>query len=97
MASRQYELTFILPPSLAEDEINAVQENVSTWLTNSQGEITRTSHWGRQRLAYSIQNYKEGYYIFIEFNGEPTGLKELDRRIRLDTTILRHLIVRVGD
>lgn len=97
MASRQYELTFILPPSLAEDEINAVQENVSTWLSNNQGEITRTSHWGRQRLAYAVNNYKEGYYIFIEFTGEPSGLKELDRRIRLDTTILRHLIVRVDE
>jgi small subunit ribosomal protein S6 len=94
---RQYELTFILPPSLAEDEIRAAQETVEGWITSGSGEITKVSHWGRRRLEYPIENYKEGYYILIEFQSDPAIIRDVDRRVRLDVTYIRHLIVHVGD
>lgn len=97
MDSRQYELTYVLPPSLAEDEINSMQETIQGWITMHGGEITKVSHWGRRRLAYTIQNYKEGYYILYHVSTAPANLKDLDRRMRLDTTILRHLIVRLDE
>lgn len=92
---RQYELTFILPPALAEDEITAMQNTVQGWITDQQGEVIKVSHWGRRRLAYAIQNYKEGYYILMEFKTQPKNIKDLDRRIRLEVGIIRHLIVHV--
>lgn len=95
MEPRQYELTFILPPSMAEDEVNNIQDTISGWVTGQQGEVTKASHWGRRRLAYPIQNYKEGYYILLEFDSDPEAIKDLDRRIRLNASIIRHLIVRV--
>jgi len=97
MAQRLYELTFILPPALAEEEVTAVQDSVTGWITDGEGEVVKASHWGRRRLAYSIQNYKEGYYILLEMNAEPDSLTELERRIRLEANILRHLVVRVED
>jgi small subunit ribosomal protein S6 len=97
MDSRQYELTYILPPSLAEDEITAMQETVQGWIAMHGGEITKVSQWGRRRLAYSLQNYKEGYYILYQFTTAPNNLKDLDRRLRLDTSVLRHLIIRLDD
>lgn len=94
---RDYELTFILPPSLAEDEINQIQDNVQSWITNQSGEIVKASHWGRKRLAYAIENYKEGYYIFLQVKTPPSSWKDVDRRMRLDSNILRHLVVRMDD
>jgi len=94
MEKRQYELTFILPPALAEDEIAEVEKNVTTWIGNQEGEIEKSSHWGRRRLAYPIENYKEGYYILLEILMPPTGLTDVDRRMRLDASIIRHLAVR---
>lgn len=93
MSHRQYELIFILPPLLAEDEINTIQETVTTWVTNQGGEITKSSHWGRRRLAYPIQNYKEGYYILLEVSTSPDSITEIERRIKLDDNIIRHLMV----
>lgn len=97
MALRQYELTFILPPSLAEDEINEIEERVTNWITGKQGNIIKTSHWGRMKMAYPIQSYKEGYYILMEFVGEAAEIQDLNRRIRLDDNIIRHLFVRVEE
>lgn len=94
---RQYELTFILPPSMAEDEIRAAQETVEGWITSAGGEITKASHWGRRRLEYTIQSYKEGYYILLEFTADPAIIRDVERRLRLDVTYLRHLVVRLGD
>ncbi|NJL94270.1 MAG: 30S ribosomal protein S6 [Anaerolineae bacterium] len=94
---RRYELTFILPPALSEEDIQGRQETVRGWIANNAGEIVKESHWGRRRLAYPIQNYKEGYYILMEFAGPTDGIKDLDRRMRLDTGYLRHLIVRVDE
>jgi small subunit ribosomal protein S6 len=94
---RQYELIFILPPTLAEDETKAIVDALQEWITEPQGEIVKVSHWGRRRLEYNIQNYKAGYYVLMEFKSESPNLKDLDRRIRLEATILRHLIVRQGD
>jgi small subunit ribosomal protein S6 len=95
--SRQYELIFILPPTLAEDETAAIVDAVQGWITEPGGEIVKVSHWGRRRLEYVIQNYKEGYYILFEFKADPKSIKDLDRRVRLETSILRHLIVKVDD
>jgi small subunit ribosomal protein S6 len=97
MDVREYELTFILPPAMSEDEINALQENVIGWITAQQGEVLKNSHWGRRHLAYAINNYKEGYYILLQIKLPGAGLKEIDRRMRLDGTILRHLIVRLDE
>jgi len=92
---RQYELTYIVPPSLAEDEINTIQETVKSWVIDQNGEVVKVSPWGRRTLAYMIQTYKEGYYTLIEFKAEPDILLDLDRRLRLDANIIRHLIVQV--
>lgn len=97
MSKRQYELTFILPPLLAEDEIGTLQETVEGWIAAGEGEVTKVSHWGRRKLAYPIQNYKEGYYILIEMSNLPASIKELERRMRLDDNIIRHLVVLAED
>lgn len=91
---RPYELTFILPPALPDTEIEVVQGTIQGWITDSGGEISKATHWGRRKLAYPIQNYKEGYYILLEFNADSLAIKDLDRRLRLEGSVLRHLIVK---
>lgn len=95
--SRLYELTYILPPALAEEEVTSVQDTINTWITNQAGEVLKANHWGRRKLAYPIQNYKEGYYIYTEFQSEPKAITDVDRRLRLQAEVLRHLIVRVDE
>ncbi len=90
---RQYELTFILPPATAEAEIEVLLGTIQGWITESGGEIVKATHWGRRKLAYPIQNYKEGYYILLEYKADSLAIKDLERRLRLDASVLRHLVI----
>ncbi|MBQ1690458.1 MAG: 30S ribosomal protein S6, partial [Firmicutes bacterium] len=49
--------------------------------------------WGMRKLAYPIQKKSEGYYVVVEFEGNPTLPKELDRRLRISDNVMRHIIV----
>jgi small subunit ribosomal protein S6 len=94
---RTYEITYILPVNLGEDVQKATEERVKGWITGSGGEIKNASHWGRRSLAYNIKTNRDGYYIFIESEMEPSSLTDFDRRMSLENNVLRHLVVRVDD
>ena len=91
---RQYELGFIIPSSVLEQDTQRIIDMVKGWVEDLGGEVTNVDYWGRRRLAYPIEDYREGYYVFLlmDFPGEQ--LPELERRILLNDQIIRHLVVR---
>ncbi len=88
-----YEVMFILNPALEDDKKEAAIEAVKEIITGEKGEVGNTDVWGMRKLAYPIQKKNEGYYVVIEFKGEPTLPKELDRRLKISDDIMRHIIV----
>ncbi|MFY9139521.1 MAG: 30S ribosomal protein S6 [Thermacetogeniaceae bacterium] len=91
---RSYETLFILKPDLEEEAITAAIEKLTTLIQNHKGTVEQVDRWGKKRLAYEIQDYREGYYTLVLFQGEPETAKELDRVMRLSDEVLRHVIVR---
>ena len=87
-----YEVMFILDPALEDDKKEAAIEAVKE-IISSEGEVGNTDVWGMRKLAYPIQKKNEGYYVVIEFTGEPTLPKELDRRLKISDNVMRHIIV----
>ena len=87
-----YEVMFILDPALEDDKKEAAIEAVKE-IISSEGEVGNTDVWGMRKLAYPIQKKNEGYYVVIEFKGEPTLPKELDRRLKISDNVMRHIIV----
>lgn len=94
--TNKYELVFVLSMELGDDGIEAYQQRVED-LINEHGEVTNVDVWGQRKLAYEIQDQREGYYILINFNAEPEFPQELDRVLKLNDQVLRHLIVRAED
>jgi small subunit ribosomal protein S6 len=90
---REYELMYLLTPELPEDEMTAANERVSSLITNRGGEITKADSWGRRRLAYPIRRHLDGYYTILRFNLEPNLTVELERNLRLNEQVLRHILV----
>lgn len=97
---RAYELMAILLPELAEDDLTAAINQVTTHVGNINGEvreILKDSPWGRRRLAYSIrfngQDYRDGYYVIWHFSADPGSLGDLERELKLDTRVIRYLLV----
>jgi len=91
---RAYETLFILKPDLEEEAITAAIERLTTLIQNNNGTVEQVNRWGKKKLAYEIQDYREGYYTLILFQGEPETAKELDRVMRLSDEVMRHIIVR---
>ncbi|WP_027364739.1 30S ribosomal protein S6 [Desulfotruncus alcoholivorax] len=91
---RRYELVFILRPDLEEEALDAAIAKVRSLAENNGAEVTKLDKWGKRRLAYEIKHVRDGFYVVMNFNGEPESAAEIDRVLKISDEILRHIIVR---
>jgi len=91
---RSYECAVIFYPGLDEESLKAGMKKYAGVIDSGGGEITRLETWGKRKLAYEIDDQSEGHYYFYRFRCENKVLDELGRQMRIDESILRHLIVR---
>ena len=89
---RDYELLFVLDPTLEEEKKEAILETVKS-VINAGGEAGEADVWGERRLAYSINKKNTGYYVVLPFKAEADLPKELDRRLKINENVMRHIIV----
>jgi small subunit ribosomal protein S6 len=94
---RNYELTFIVPADVSEEELHGVVSQVQGWIEVAQGKVTRVDQWGRRRLAYHIGEYNEGFYVLLDVEMNPTATTELERNLKLSDKVMRYLLVRAND
>ena len=91
---RAYELMLILDPDLEE---RTVQPSLDTYLNvvrNDGGTVETIDIWGRRRLAYEIDKNAEGIYAVVTLQAEPATVKELDRQLSLNESVLRTKVIR---
>ena len=91
---RAYELMVILDPNLEE---RTVQPSLDTYLNvvrNDGGTVDNVDVWGRRRLAYEIDKNAEGIYAVVNLQAEPATVKELDRQLTLNESVLRTKVIR---
>jgi small subunit ribosomal protein S6 len=95
--TRQYELVYIALPDSTEEVLADLHQQVAAVVERFGGTIDRTEPWGRRRLAYDINNQREGTYVLEVISGPAAMTAELDRRLRVLDVVMRHLIVRVDE
>ena len=95
MTGRTYELIYILVPEATEQQVAELQTQVEGIVSRMGGTIEKTDPWGRRKLAYEIGKHKEGFYVLQVIQGGGELMKELDRRLKNQEGLIRHLIVRV--
>jgi small subunit ribosomal protein S6 len=98
VTTTEYEVTYVLRPNLEETEVderaNAIAEGVKSRGGEVVGELEKA---GKRRLAYEIDDVREGYYVTMNFRSSGDEQKELERQLRLNESVLRHIIIRKGD
>jgi small subunit ribosomal protein S6 len=94
---RIYEELFIVKPDAPEEEVNAFVEQLKTQLTSAGATVDKVDLWGKRRLAYRVDKYREGTYVLFQFTAGPETVKELERRLRVSDVVLKFLTVRIDE
>ena len=89
-----YENTIIAKQDLAEKDIKTVKDKYNDLINNSSGKVIKIEEWGLLNLANKINNYRKGFYIHYKFEGNSKTLNEIEKKIKLDSAIIRHLTVK---
>lgn len=93
---RNYEIMFIVRPTLGEDEVKKVVKDFSEIITKNGGKVTKEENMGQRELAYEIKDFKSGYYFVFEVESkDDKAIKEFDRLALINNDIVRHLITKV--
>ena len=91
-----YEAVLIFKTELADADRNALLDRFKGHIEEN-GEVVSVDDWGNRRLAYEIDDLKEGYYYIVDFKSEPDHIKEFERRLRLSDFVLRYMVIRKED
>ena len=91
---RNYEVMVILDPDLEERTIAPSLDQYLTLVRTDGGSVEKVDVWGRRRLAYEIQKKAEAIYAVIDLTAEPATVKELDRQLGLNESVLRTKVIR---
>jgi small subunit ribosomal protein S6 len=91
---RRYELMLVLRPDAPDERISAIVDRTTRQITADGGQIVKVAPWGRRRLAYPIERYREGSYHIVVFEAPSPTIAEIERTLLITEEILRHLIVR---
>ena len=92
---RRYELMLVLRPDVADDRAQAVIDRTTRQISATGGQIVKVAPWGRRRLAYQIDRYREGSYHIILFEAPSDAIVELEHTLLITEEVLRHLVTRV--
>jgi small subunit ribosomal protein S6 len=91
---RRYELMLVLRPDVPDDRSQAVIDRTTRQITTAGGQILKVAPWGRRRLAYPIDRYREGSYHIVLFHAPPEVLAEMEHTLQITEEVLRHLVTR---
>jgi small subunit ribosomal protein S6 len=94
---RRYELMLLLRPDLEDDKLQSAVEKVTRAIVNAGGSLSKVSPWGKRRLAYNIQAFREASYFLIHFDIEPAQVRGIERGLLISEEILRHLVTVIED
>lgn len=93
MTPTQYETTLVVDAHLSNEQIESAVEKYAKLITDNGGTIKLIDRWGKRRLAYEIKKKQYGFYVYIRFEAPGTLIKLMEREIKLDDFIIRHLTV----
>jgi small subunit ribosomal protein S6 len=94
---KTYETVFIVRPDLQQEELDKELEFYKNNIEQHGGKIIKVEPWGRQTMAYEIENFRDGYYFLIQFEANEDYYKELTMRFRYNENVVRFVLVAIDD
>ena len=91
---KKYEVMYIVNASVEDDKRKALIEALNKIITDQGGKVTDTNEWGMRDFAYEIDDMKKGYYVVVKFTADNAGVKEFDRLLGINPSVVRYMITR---
>lgn len=91
---KKYEVMYIINASVEDDKRSALIADLAKIITDHGGKVTDTNEWGMRDFAYEIDDMKKGYYVVVKFEADNACVKEYDRLMRINPSVVRYMITR---
>ncbi|WP_335871908.1 30S ribosomal protein S6 [Bacillus sp. 2205SS5-2] len=91
---RKYEFMYIIRPTVDDEAKKAVVERFSNVLTSNGAEIIESKDWGKRRLAYEINDFRDGFYQLVTVKSGSEAVNEFDRLAKISDDIIRHIVIK---
>ncbi|MBP7175658.1 MAG: 30S ribosomal protein S6 [Thermoclostridium sp.] len=92
----KYESIFVISALLEDEKIQEIITKVKTLIETS-GQLEKIDEWGKKRLAYEIDDQKEGYYTLVQFSAASDFPAELERIYKITEGVLKYLVIRLDE
>jgi len=89
-----YENTLVTRQDLAKNELDKIKNKYSELINENSGKVIKIEEWGLLNLSRKIRKYNKGFYIHYKFEGSKETLNEINKKIKVDSSIIRYLIVK---
>ena len=94
---KKYEIMIIVNASLDDAQFEALEKRLFAPILENGGSIDNVDNWGKRKLAYEINGLSDGDYTLIDFHADPQSIAELDRVLRINDAVMRHMVVARAD
>lgn len=94
---RKYEVGLVISPELEEEALTELMDKVRGWITEGDGQILNVDNWGKRHLAYPINKFNDGYYVFVTAEMNPGAVRALEQNLNISEVFLRYLTTRVEE
>jgi small subunit ribosomal protein S6 len=91
---RDYESIFIINPGADENSINKLVDETQNFIKSNGYNVKKVELWGKKRLAYNVEDYDDGFFIFLLFESDPNFIAQLTRFYQLSESIIKYATVR---
>lgn len=91
---RAYEIMYIIRPNIEDEAKKSLVERFDGILTSNGAEVVDSKEWGKRRLAYEINDFRDGYYQLVKVNAAPVAVEEFTRLAKISEDIIRHIVIK---
>ena len=89
-----YEKTLITKQDIPKSELEIIKKKYNDIINNNSGKVLKVEEWGLMNLATKIKKYNKGFYLHYKFEGNKETLNEINKKVKIDGSIIRHLVVK---
>lgn len=94
---RYYETLYIINPNLADEDYRDVVIKFNNLVEKNKGVIIKLDEWGKKTLAYEVRKFDKGFYVLMQYCGEPGIVSELKRHLKLEEKVLKFQTIKLSD